>query len=338
MWRFGRKTLELTLLLSTFFCLTDAIAAMSSPKLGRLTVEGQPIPLKYAYAVSGPDMMDGTKQAFLVVLTEKPLAASAIKEADSFASVGGGSVRSLLDSGLAIEIGPDRGYHLTIRHPALKGHELQKSGYGGLKIATLGPDRVAATFASSSGMGESEGDGGPEEIVPDRVVQFKTEFDIPIERHFPLEPKYELGAGSTKLPVGGGEPGKVWIEQKCKAKLAPALPNLKDPKAIEKYLFAQGITEKDIQDMLAMLSKRDGKKVTRDEALKSMGELLGGAAELGDAMSLSDCKVLGGRQDGKVAIIQVEATMAGGRTATDITLANENGTWVVKKTGAWRSP
>ena len=315
--------------------IAEAVAATNpSPVLGQLTVDGKTITLTHAYVVAGPDTFDGTKEAYLVLLTEKPLAPDAIKNAQSFDVLGEGSVRSLLQSGLAVNIGADNGYHLTIRHPALNDRELQKSGFSGLQLSSRGPDRVAGTVASSSGMGKSEGDGGPEEIVPNRIAQFKIRFDAPVERRFPLEEKLELGPKAMKLPAGGGEPGKAWIDKECKP--APALPDLKDTKAVEKYLFAQGMTEKDLQEQMAQLSKRDGRKVTREEALKSMGEMIAGMAELGNAMTPKDCKVLGGAHDGKVAIIQVEATMGGGRVKTDVTLVKQGGAWTVKKTGAWR--
>jgi hypothetical protein len=331
------KLIRAAVLLAACLWMREGLAATTgSSAQGQLMVDGKTITLSYAYAVAGPDTFDGTKEAYLVLLTEKPLAAGAMKEADSLHELGGKSVTSLLESGLALNIGPDKGYHLTIRHPALKGRELQKSWYSGLQLVTLGPDRVAGTFASSSGMGKSEGDGGVEEIMPNHTAQFKIRFDAPVTRRFPLEEKLELGANARKLSAGGGEPGKAWLEQACKP--APALPNLKDPKDVEKYLLAQGMTEKDLEQEAARMSKLEGRRVTREEAIKKMAEMMAGMADLGDAMTPKDCKVLGGGQDGKIAILQVEATMGGGRVTTDVTLVKQGDAWSVKKTGAWRSP
>ncbi|MEO8035480.1 MAG: hypothetical protein ABI837_13675 [Acidobacteriota bacterium] len=311
-------------------------ASASSSALGQLSVDGKTITLNHAYAVTGPDSFDGTKESFLVLLTEKPLAPNAIKDATSAEALGEKSVRSLLESGLAVQIGPDKGYHLTIRHPALKDHELQRSGFSGLTIVTLGPDRVAGTFASSSGMGRSEGDGGVEEITPNHTAQFKIHFDVPVSRRFALEEKLELGPHATKLPAGGGEPGKAWLDSACKP--APKLPNSKDLKAVEKYLVAQGMTEKDMQEEVSRMSKQEGHPVTREQVIQKMADMMGAMANLGDAIAPKNCKVLGGGKDGKIAIIQVEATMGGGRVATDVTLTTDGSAWVVKKTGAWRSP
>ncbi len=335
--REASKLIRAVMLLAACLCLwmMEGFAATAgSSAQGQLTVDGKTITLSYAYAVTGPDSFDGTKEDFLVLLTEKPLAPGAIKEADSLHELGGKSVASLLQSGLAVEIGPDKGYHLTIRHPALKDRELQKSAFSGLQITTLGPDRVAGTFASSSGM-LSQGDGGPEEITPNHTAQFKIRFDAPVARRFPLEEKLELGPNATKLPAGGGAPGRAWLDQECKP--APALPNLKDPKAVEKYLLAQGMTEKDLEEEAARQSKLEGRPVTREEAIKKMAEMMAGMADLGNATTPKDCKVLGGAQDGKVAILQVEATMGGGRVRTDVTLVKQGDAWTVKKTGPWRS-
>lgn len=311
-------------------------ATAGSSAEGQLTVDGKTITLRYAYAVAGPDSFDGTKEAFLVLLTENPLAPDAIKESDSFDELGGKSIRSLLQSGLAVNIGPDKGYHLTIRHPALKDGEIQRSAFSGLQIVTLGPDRVAGTFASSSGMmGKSNGDGGLEEISPNHTAQFKIRFDATVARRFPLKEKLELGPNASKLPAGGGEPGRAWLDKECKP--APALPTFKDPKAVEKYLVAQGMTEKDLEQEVARMSKLEGRRVTRDEVIKKMAEMMGAMADLGNATRPKDCKVLGGAHDGKVAILQIEATMGGERLRTDVTLVKQGEAWTVKKTGAWRS-
>ena len=318
-------------------CIAALPAASASQAQGQLTLEGKTIKLQYAYAASGPDTFEGTQQAYLVLLSEKPLAKDAIQKAQSFLGLGGTGVGSLLDSGMMIEIHPDKSYHLTVRHPALQGKEIQESANWGLEIKTLGPDRVAGTFASSSSMmGKGQGDGGVQEIGMGHKAKFKVQFDAPVERHFPLEPKYELSSSAKKLPAGGGEQGKIWIAEACKP--VPALPAAKDPKSIEKFLKDQGMTDKDLQQEMDRQSKLKGHTVTRDEALKGMAEMMSAMGDLAKAMALSNCKVLSGSADDKVAILQVEATQGGVKQKTDVTLAKEGNAWTVKKTGAWRSP
>ncbi len=304
-------------------CVRPGVAA---PADGQLTVDGKTITLRYAYAVAGPDSFDGTKQAFLLLLSEKALAPDAIKNAESFDELGGKSVRSLLQSGIALNIHPDKAFHMTVRHPALKGREIQESGFStGLTLTALGPDRVAGTF----------GDGAQRDLM-DHTARYKIRFDAPVERRFALEEKLELGPGARKLPAGGGDPGKAWLAEACKP-VRPR-PNLNDPRAIEKFLTDQGMTEKDLQEEMARQSKLKGHTVTRAEAIKAMGEMMAALANLAEAMALKDCKVLGGSSDGRIAILQVEATQAEVRQRTDVTLVKDGNAWSVKKTGAWRAP
>jgi len=322
-------------LVAAFLSLPALFAADTAQ--GTFTLDGKPIKLRYAYAASGPDTFDETKKAYLLILSEKPIAAADIKAADSFVGLGGKSMRSLLESGMAIEIHPDKNYHLTVRHPALKDKEIQESANWGLDVTTLGPDRLKGTFASSSSMmGKGQGDGGKQEIGMGHTGQFKITFDVPVERNFALEPVYALSASAKKLPNGGGDPGKAWIAQTCKA--LPPVPNTKDPKAVEKYLRDQGMTDKDLNEEIARQSKLKGHTVTRDEAIKGMADMIGAMSQLAAAMTPQNCKVLSGSADDKVAIIQVEGTMAGQKQRTDVTLLKDGASWTVKKTGAWRSP
>lgn len=328
------RTIALLFAVCGSLWIMDGFAAAQGTAQGQFTLDNKTITLSRAYALSGPDTFDGTKQAFMVLLTEKPLAPDAIQKANSFDELGEGSVRSLVETGVILKIGADKHYHLTVRHPALKGKEIQESGFDGLEIVKLGPDRVSGTLASSSGMlGKARGDGGPEEIGMGHTARFKIRFDAPVERRFPLEEKIELAANARKLPAGGGEPGKAWIETACKP--VPALPNTKDPKAVEKFLFSQGMTEKDLQQETARLSKAEGHPVTREETLKKMAEMMTAMAGLADATTPKECKVLGGSSDGKVALIEVEATMGGGRVKADVTLVKQGSAWTVMKTGPW---
>src|SRR5690349_12087054 len=111
-------------------CAAAGSAPAAAPVDGALTVDGKTINIRYAYAVSGPDTFDGTKQAFLLLLTDKALPAGAVRDAESFNDLGSKSMRALLQNGLLLVIGQDRHIHMTVRHPALKDHEIQESGPG----------------------------------------------------------------------------------------------------------------------------------------------------------------------------------------------------------------
>ena len=57
----------------------------------------------------------------------------------------------------------------------------------------------------------------------------------------------------------------------------------------------------------------------------------------GGLLGMQDCKILGGREDGKVAILKVEANTMGSRMRNDFTLVKEGAKWKVQSEGAWRS-
>jgi hypothetical protein len=141
-----------------------------------------------------------------------------------------------------------------------------------------------------------------------------------------VEAAADLGARSVRLGPGGGAPGRAFLEQRCQF-----IPDLKDRMAVKKYLKQQNLLPSD--EDLTELSRTKGRRVTREEAV----EMTDGMLELAAAMSLSDCKVLAGRQDGSVAVIEIEATMMGERMRNDVTLVKEGQRWTVQKDDAWRS-
>ena len=58
----------------------------------------------------------------------------------------------------------------------------------------------------------------------------------------------------------------------------------------------------------------------------------------GGLLGMQNCKILSGREDGGVAILQVEADTMGSRMLNDFTLVKEGAKWKVVREGAWRSP
>jgi hypothetical protein len=281
---------------------------------GQLVVDGKPLRLAHVVAVSGPDTFDETKEAFTVLLTEKALDAGAIGAAGDL-----GAVAKAVDDGLVVTFGPGGGTHVRVRHPALAGNELQTSG-GGKPLDVRGPDRVGGSVATWS-------DGKEQEFPGGHKVQYLLRFNAPIQKRFALEEPLVLAPTATRLGPGGGEAGKAYLAQQCAA--LPIDP--KDPKAMEKALEEKGAmpTEED----LAAMSKEKGETVTKEDALKLMAAL----AELASAFRPKDCKVLGGAQDGHLAILQVEAMMMESRSRTDAYLIKDGGRWAFKKHGTWRS-
>jgi hypothetical protein len=57
----------------------------------------------------------------------------------------------------------------------------------------------------------------------------------------------------------------------------------------------------------------------------------------GRAFDMKDCRILGGRQDGDVAILSVEGDTMGSRMRNDFLLLRKGTSWTVEKEGAWRA-
>ena len=137
---------------------------------GQLIVDGKPLALKYAIALSVPDTFEETQEAFMVLLTPAPVTAEALTTL-----AGPDDARGPVKEGLALKYGVGGAFHMTIRHPALKG-ELQSSGGLPKPPDVRGPDHVAGTVASWP-------DGKVEDIAGHKV-QFSIAFDAPVKRRF----------------------------------------------------------------------------------------------------------------------------------------------------------
>ena len=298
------------LLLSLLVSLTAAVYAADVPSgqaKGNLVIDGKALALRYAVAITGPDTFDETKEAVMLLLTTKPVTQAAIDAAGSF-----DTIRSLVAEGIAYKARLGEGFHLTARHPVLKGEELQTSGsLSDVKIE-IGAAAVTGNIVPW---------GGKEEDIFDHKVAFNIDFNAPIARRFPLDKPVVMGANAKKLGAGGGAPGKAWIDEKCSA---PKLP--KDPKEAEALLAKEGAIPSDEE-----LKKNN---TTRAEWVKTMLEFAKTMSEL----QTKDCKVLGGLQDGDFAVIQVQGTSFKIRQETDVTLMKDAAKgWKVKKEGAWRT-
>jgi hypothetical protein len=307
------RVMTIATLMLAFSILSDrAIAATplgAGQARGDLVVNGKRLTLKYAVAVTGPDTFDPTKEAVMVLLTAKPVPQSKIDSATSFSDV-----RSAVDLGLAYRFRIGEGFHVTFRHAALGEQELQTSGPAtALKDIIVGPETVSGSISPWM---------GSEEDIMSFVVAYSIQFTAPIARRFPLEKPVVFTAKAAKLTAGGGVPGKAFLDEKCK-------PVPTDAKGVEAALKEAGAlpTDKDLQE----LSKNAGHPVTRAEFIAQMADLAKAMAPLQD----TDCKVLGGKVEGDVAVLQVEAKTMGSRGRTDVIMVREGAKWKVKKEGTW---
>jgi hypothetical protein len=283
---------------------------------GEVVVDGKPLKIAHAAAVSGPDDFDATREAFTVYLTEKPIAAGVLENAKDVESSDPGVPV------LAVTVRQEeqhQSYRMKLRHPVKDGLGFSSSLSGRERWLPLGPDRV-------DGVVRSFHNDRPTEIGGHQVL-YKVRFNAPVRKRFPVEAPLVLAAGATRLPAGGGAAGKAYLQSQC----GPLPVNVEDPKSVEAFLEKEGKlpTEADLAEM----SKEAGKPVTREEAIKMITGLLA----LATAFRPADCKVLGGDQDGALAILQIEATMMGERSVADAYLVKDGEGWAFKKHGTWRT-
>jgi len=310
-----RRSVVVLLVVLTTVSIASAADLKSGQASGNLTIDGKPLALKYAIAATGPDTFDDTKEAIYLLLTPKPVPQSAIDAAATF-----DDLRRIVDDGIAYKFQNGDHFHVTARNKGvLKDRELQSS-------ASL-MDAPPVTVGAAAVSGSITPWKGEDEEIGDHKMNYNVAFNAPIARRFAIEKPVVIGAKAKKLPAGGGEPGKAYLAEKC---AAPKIP--KDAKEVEAMMAKEGLTPTD--DDLKKMSKEAGKPVTRADVAKQFLEM----ATAMSALQQTDCKVMGGLQDGDAAIIQVQASQMKIRQATDVTMVKEASGWKVKKEGAWHNP
>jgi len=299
------RCLSLIILLGSTAALIAGVPPTGAAA-GSLIIDGKPLQLRYAIAVTGPDTFDETKEAVMVLLTTKPVTQASIDKAEKF-----DDIRSLADEGVVYKARLGDHFHFTARHPILKGKELQTSGSMSDSKIEMGATAVTGNIVPW---------GGKEEDMFDHKVAYDIAFNAPIARRFALDKLVVMSPNAKKLGTGGGAPGKAWIAEKC---AAPKIP--KDPKEAEAMLAKEGALPSDEE-----LKKQH---TTRAAYVKDLLDLANAMADL----QTTDCKVFGGLEDGDYAIIQVEGTQVKMRQQTDVTMMKDAAKgWKVKKEGAWR--
>ena len=299
------RSLFLILLLSS----PAAVRAATVPSggaVGSLTIDGKPLQLRYAIAVTGPDTFDETKEAVMLLLTPKPVTQASIDKAATF-----DDIRSLAEEGIAYKVRIGDHFHLTARHPILKEKELQTSGSMSDSKIEMEPASVTGNIVPW---------GGKDEDIFEHKLSYDIAFNAPIARRFALDKLVVMSPNAKKLATGGGAPGKAWIDEKCSA---PKIP--KDAKEAEAMLAKEGALPSDEE-----LKKQH---ITRAAYVKDLLELAKTMADL----QTTDCKVFGGLEEGDYAIIQVEGTSVKMRQQTDVTMMKDAAKgWKVKKEAPWR--
>ena len=300
-------------LLIALLCAPFALAQAGTVK-GSLRVNGKSIALKHALAVKGASPFDETLEVAYIYLTDKPISREQV-----LGAAGARDLGELVSAGLRIQP-TDTGADLAIFHPALGDFRITTGAGFGFEPTSKGPERWAGKLKSFGA------DRGQEEESFGYKIFYDLTFDVTVSHSYPVKEKRVLSAKAKKLGPGGGAPGKAWLAECAKAANLP-----KTKEELKEKLAAEGQlpTQADLDEM----SKERGKKVTMDDAMEFLFEII----KLGGNFAPKNCKVLSGSADPDLAILQVEAEMFEERSRTEITLEKKNGAWEVIDTGTWSS-
>lgn len=199
---------------------------------GSFSIDGKPVVLKHAIAMSQPNRFDEKKRDIAILLSPSPVSDRALEGQSDLERV----ARDLQT--YALFKVDDSGKPITevLAHPALGEQRLQMSGFtrAELKAVTLRKDRIEGSFETKQ----------PEDFLKHQY-RIKVAFNALIRQATLPAPLPDAKTGK-KLPADGGEPGHAylaWQEAVRKRDLAairrlkpasmPDLPDDKLKKAIE---------------------------------------------------------------------------------------------------------
>lgn len=276
---------------------------------GTLTVNGHAVTLRHAYAALEPNSFDSSKNDVVVVLTDKPIPA-AVLAAKTLGGPGGAAAEAGIENYLRVEfweadeqerqssraiLGAWIVGHRTISHQALKGKSLQVS-----------PDPAARLDGGAIGSARVRGrlhTGGPRTFPHDDEHAFDVTFDAAVAARRPdpppqPEPGPALDERRAKpLPAGGGDPGAAYLA------------------------YNKALRSADIQALARVDSTLEKASEKEKQAIR---ELLPGLVP----MLPGAVKVLGGRSDGTVAVLDLQAVVMGQPTKGTAHMILSSGRWM----------
>jgi len=264
--------------------------AASGPKiadgaaLGTLKVDGSTVKLTHAIARLAPNAFDEKKKDVQILLTDQPVAMETfIDDNKLYADVKSGKVQGLV---VAIDDG-EKPYHLQLLHPKTQ-MQLSGSGFFNFDATDFSEKHAAGRFYSN----------GEEDFMDKHKYSYDVTFAVPVQLvALPQEKTLDASSG-TKLPAGGGEPGKAYMQ------------------------FDKAARAGNINDMKKLASKSQPMPDIKPEEMKQMIELM-------KLMRPTKIKVTGGFVSGDHATLSVE-----GEDSTDkkkesgtVEMGLEDGAW-----------
>jgi len=265
--------------------------AASAPKIadgtasGTMKVDGATVKLTHAIARLKPNAFDEKKKDVEVLLTDQAVPAELFVDDDKlYADVKSGKLH-----GLVVAIDEDeKPYHLQLLH-AKAMFQLSGSGFFNFDPTDFSEKHAAGRFFSN----------GEEDFMEKHKYSYDVSFAVPVQMiAVPSELTLDASSG-TKLPPGGGEPGKAYMA------------------------FDKAARSGNFNEMKKLASKNNPPPDMKPEEMKAMMELI-------KLMRATKVKVTGGFVSGNHATLTVE-----GEDSTDkkkkatgtIEMGLEDGAW-----------
>jgi len=264
--------------------------AASGPKitdgnaLGTMKVDGSTVKLTNAIARSKPNPFDEKKRDVEVLLTDAPVPAETFIDDDKlYADVKAGKIK-----GMVVSIDSDeKPNHLQILHPKTS-MQLSGSGFFNFDATDFSDKHVTGRFYSN----------GEEDFMDKHKYSYDVTFAVPVQMiTLPEEVTLDASSG-TKLPPGGGDPGKAYMQ------------------------FDKAARSGNLNDMKKYASKTRPLPDMKPEEMKAMIELM-------KAMRATKVKVTGGFVSGNHATLTVEGEdpMEKKKSTGTVEMALEDGAW-----------
>ena len=177
--------------------------AASGPKIsdgsasGTLEVDGTTVKLAHAIARSKRNAFDEKKKDVVVLLTQNPVSAEMFVDDDKlFSAASDGSVQGLL-----VTIDSDeKPYHLQVLNPKAS-MQMSGSGFFNFDATDFSDKHVAGKFFTTS----------EQDFMGKHKYTYDVTFAAPVQTIAVASEVTVDASSGTKLPAGGGDPGKAYL-------------------------------------------------------------------------------------------------------------------------------
>jgi len=177
--------------------------AASGPKIsdgsasGTLEVDGTTVKLAHAIARTKRNAFDEKKKDVVVLLTQNPVSAEMFVDDDKlFSAASDGSVQGLL-----VTIDSDeKPYHLQVLNPKAS-MQVSGSGFFNFDATDFSDKHVAGKFFTTS----------EQDFMGKHKYTYDVTFAAPVQTIAVASEVTVDASSGTKLPAGGGDPGKAYL-------------------------------------------------------------------------------------------------------------------------------